>query len=86
MLAGLDTVDLAVIPFGVPPPIVMHHAFSIEDEDLVLVETFSAELTLRDPDDIKLYARTFEMLWNAARVGQEAHQLVSRIAHEVPER
>jgi len=83
MLGGLDTVELAVIPFGVELPVVMHHAFSIEDDDLVLVETFSAELSLRDRDDVALYVRVFETLWEAALHREAARQFTLRVAKEL---
>ena len=79
MLGGLDTVELAVIPFGIQLPVVMHHAFSIEDEDLVLVETFSAELSLRDRDDVALYGQVFELLWDVAHHGEAAIEIVTRV-------
>jgi len=83
MLMSLDTIELAVIPLDTRLPVVMHHGFSIEDEDLVLVETFSAELQLRDPDDIALYARIFDLLWGAAEKGDKAAERLKRIANEM---
>ena len=79
-LMTFDTVELAVIPLSAQLPIVMHHGFSIEDEDLVLVETFSAELQLRDPDDIALYAKVFDLLWEIAEEGDNAVRCVKKIA------
>jgi hypothetical protein len=72
-------VELAVIPLAARLPVVMHHGFSIEDEDLVLIETFSAELQLRDPDDVALYGKVFETLWGAAEEGDRAVQLLRGI-------
>ena len=82
VLMNLDTVELAVIPLTARLPFVMHHGFSIEDEDLVLVETFSAELQLRDPDDVALYAKIFDALWGVAEAGERAAELVRRMAAE----
>jgi transcriptional regulator with XRE-family HTH domain len=82
VLTSLDTVELAVIPLEARLPVVMHHGFSIEDEDLVLVETFSAELQLRDADDVALYSKIFELLWGAAQDGDRAAQLVRTVARD----
>lgn len=80
VLMTLDTVDVAVIPLRARLPVVMHHGFSIEDEDLVLVETFSAELQLRDADDVALYSKIFDVLWGAAQEGDRAARLVKDVA------
>ncbi len=80
VLMTLDTVEVAVIPLNARLPVVMHHGFSIEDEDLVLVETFSAELQLRDADDVALYGKLFDLLWGAALEGDRAARLVTKLA------
>ncbi len=50
----------------------------------MLVETINAELAIRDAQDIALYARLFELYWNAALHGAEASALITRIAVELP--
>lgn len=83
VLMSLDTVEVAVIPLTARLPVVMHHGFSIEDEDLVLVETFTAELQLRDTDDVALYSKLFDLLWGAAQDGDRAAQLVRSVATDL---
>jgi transcriptional regulator with XRE-family HTH domain len=51
-LFGLDTVEIAILPFDTRLPIAPVNGFWIFDDAVVLVETLSAELTLRDPDDV----------------------------------
>lgn len=68
-LSGVDTVELAVLPFDMKLPVVPSHGFWIFDEEIVLIETLSAELTLRDSDEVALYGRIFEMLWDVALEG-----------------
>lgn len=83
-LMGLDTVQLAVLPWAaevVTPP---DHGFVIYDDRLVLVETVNAELAIRDAADIALYAVLFESYWEAAVVGEQASALIARIAVELP--
>ena len=80
--AGLDTVDLAVLPFDGELPMTTSHGFWIFDRSLVLVETLSSELSLRDPDDIALYVRHFERLWDAALHDDAARRLITRVMPE----
>ncbi len=85
-LSGLDTVELAVLPFDTKLPVVPSHGFWIFDEQIVLVETLSAELSLRDTDEIALYSRIFELLWAAAIRGENLavflRQLIEGLRHE----
>jgi transcriptional regulator with XRE-family HTH domain len=81
--SGLDTVRLAVVPFNIELPIVPNHGFWIFDDNLVLVETLSAELSLRDAEDIDLYTRYFEVLWDIALQGEDARQFIARLTQEL---
>lgn len=83
VLSALDNVEFAIIPLTARLPVTMHHGFSIFDESLVLIETFSAELSLRDADDIALYVEVFEELWNVALHGEEGRQFIARLAQEL---
>ena len=84
VLAGLETVHLAVLPWSTELPTVTSHGFDIFDDRLVLVETVNAELAIREPDDIALYARLFEMYWGVAAHGEHASSLITRIALDLP--
>lgn len=77
-LAGLDTIEVGVIPFTADLPVVLHNAFWLYEDHLVLVETYSAELALRDPDDVLLYDRVFDLLWAAADRGEAAVSTMRR--------
>jgi len=81
-VAGLETIELAVIPFDAQLPISPSHGFWIFDDRLVQIDTFSAELSLRDGDDIALYLELFELLWGVALQGGDAQRLVARVARE----
>jgi len=82
-LAGVDTVELAVLPFDVKLPVVPSHGFWIFDEEIVLIETLSAELTLRDSDEVALYSRIFELLWDVAIRGDEVAVFLRRLIEEM---
>lgn len=84
VLAGLDTVQLALLPWStelVTPP---DHGFDLFDDRLVLVETFNAELAVREADDIALYSRLFESYWEVAIRGEQASALITRVALDLP--
>lgn len=76
-LASLDTIQIGVLRFGTEIPLLLHNPFWIRDDSLVLVETYSAELALRDPEDVALYERVFGMLWEAADNGGDAQQVLT---------
>ena len=84
VLAGLDTVELAVLRWDAELPRAMTHSFDIYDDQLVLVETVTAELGVRDSEDIALYIKLFELYWNIAEHGEQASALITRIALELP--
>jgi transcriptional regulator with XRE-family HTH domain len=83
VLAGLDSVELAVIPFTTRLPFAPAHGFWIFDTQLVLVETVSAELSLRDPDDVALYMRYFELLWEVAEHGDAVTDAIAHIISDL---
>lgn len=85
-LMGLETTQLAVLPWStelVTPP---DHNFVLYDDRLVLVEAINAELAIREAEDIALYAKLFEYYWGAAVQGEQASALITRIALELPAR
>lgn len=82
-LGGLDTVDLAFLPWNAELVTTPDHGFDLFDDRLVLVETFTAELALREPEDIALYARLFDLCYAAALHGDEATELIARISREI---
>ena len=48
------------------------HGFWMYDDQRVLLETFSAELDLRQPQEIELYGDAFDQLAAVASYGQRA--------------
>ncbi|MHA6627075.1 helix-turn-helix domain-containing protein [Pseudonocardia sichuanensis] len=84
VLAGADTVELAVLPWTVELPRAMTHSFDVYDDHLVLVETVTAELGVRDSEDVALYIKLFELYWNLAEHRNDASALITRIALELP--
>lgn len=81
-VAGLPNIELGVLRFTAQLPYPALHGFWIYDDGLVLVNTVSAELALRDGDDIALYEKLFEMLWSRAVSGPEAIAVINAANHE----
>lgn len=65
------------------------HGFWLLDNELVRVETYSAELNLRQPQEIELYSRIFERHAAVAGYGTAARAIIGRVmaelAAEVPD-
>lgn len=65
------------------------HGFWLLDNDLVMVETFSAELNLAQPLEISLYRGIFDALVAVASYGRAARTIINRVvddlAPELPE-
>ncbi|MFI2074008.1 helix-turn-helix domain-containing protein [Streptomyces triculaminicus] len=70
----------------IPRDAVMHiwpgNSFSMFDDKLVLVETYSAEFSVTQPREIALYAKAFDLLKRSAIYGERAKALITRaLAH-----
>jgi hypothetical protein len=52
---------------SVRAPFPAMQGFRIYDDKLVLVDTLSSELSLRYGEDVQLYIRHFERLWERKR-------------------
>lgn len=77
-LAELSTVDLAVLPFSEPYPLIPVSGFAILDDKLVAVESLTAEQTLSSADEIAAFTAAFEAGMDAATRGADALQMVRR--------
>ncbi|MGP4018273.1 helix-turn-helix domain-containing protein [Saccharopolyspora sp. 5N708] len=85
-LSGLPNVSLGIIAFDAPYAIAPAHGFWLLDSDRVMVETFSAELNLAQPQEIELYSEIFESLAAAASYGRAARAVITRVIDDlVPE-
>ena len=82
-LSQLPTVRLGIIGFATPYAISPWHGFWIHDDERVLVETYSAELDLRQPQEIALYANTFEELAVVASYGRSARKIINRVLEDI---
>jgi hypothetical protein len=87
-LSSLRNLRLGVIRFKVQYVADPRHGFWLLDDEQVRVETFSAELNLRQPHEIEFYGRIFEQLAAVASYGGSARAVITKVmddlAEEVP--
>jgi transcriptional regulator with XRE-family HTH domain len=81
--SALPNVRLGIIGFETPYDTSPWHGFWIYDNDRVLVETFSALLDLRQPQEIQLYATAFDELAAVASYGRTARAIITRVIDDL---
>jgi transcriptional regulator with XRE-family HTH domain len=79
----LPNVRLGVIAFDTPYVIAPGHGFWMFDDETVLVEIFSAELALAQPQEIDLYEKVFAAMASAAAYGADARAVLTRVMEEL---
>ena len=82
-LSTLANVQIGVIPWSAHVPARQTNQFCIFDYRMVLVETLTAELTLKEEQDIASYRSVFSVLEEHAQFGDEANAALQRIASDV---
>lgn len=75
-VTGLPSVSIGIIPATARMPLAPENAFLIFDDRMVMIETYSAELTITQPREIAVYARAFSWLSQAAVYHQQARALI----------
>lgn len=88
-MTALPNVKLGIIGFETAYVVAPAHGFWLLDEDRVMVETFSAELNLAQPQETTLYGTIFDSLAAAASYGRSARAILTRViddlAQQLPE-
>ncbi|GAA2238374.1 helix-turn-helix transcriptional regulator [Streptomyces amakusaensis] len=82
-LSQLPHVHFGVIGFEAQYAVSPWHGFWIYDNERVLIETLSAELDLRQPQEIRLYSSAFEQLAAVADYGRAARAIINRVIEEL---
>lgn len=77
-LLHLPSARIGIIPQNTRLPITPSHGFWLRDDQLVLIETFDAELRLALPDEVALYRRVFDLLAPVARYDDGARRLLEK--------
>ena len=81
-LSQLPNVKLGIIGFETQYATSPWHGFWLYDDERVLIETFSASLDLRQPQELELYASVFDQLAAVASYGRAARAIVNKVAEE----
>ncbi|GAA4239214.1 helix-turn-helix transcriptional regulator [Actinomadura meridiana] len=79
----LTNVRLGIIGFETQYATSPWHGFWMNDNERVLVETFSAALDLRQPQEIELYGNAFEQLAAVASYGRSARAIINRVIDDL---
>jgi transcriptional regulator with XRE-family HTH domain len=79
----LPNVRLGIIGFETQYATSPWHGFWLYDNERVLVETFSAALDLRQPQEIELYGNTFEQLAAVASYARSARAVIKRVIEDL---
>jgi transcriptional regulator with XRE-family HTH domain len=82
-LSALPNVKLGVIGFQTHYATSPWHGFWMYDTDRVLVETYSAALTLAQPPEVELYARVFDELATVASYGRAARAIINGVIDDL---
>jgi transcriptional regulator with XRE-family HTH domain len=82
-LSALPNVRLGIIGFETAYVVAPAHGFWLLDNDRVMVETFSAELNLAQPQEIELYTGIFEQLAAVASYGRSARGIITRVIDDL---
>ncbi|WP_265566198.1 helix-turn-helix domain-containing protein [Streptomyces hygroscopicus] len=78
---GLARLSLGIVPKSAPLRIWPGNSFSMFDDKLVLVETFSAEFSVTQPREIELYTKAFALLKQSAVYGAAVRDLIFAAIH-----
>lgn len=86
VVAGLDAVEVAVLPIGQPPDVLPWSNFIIFEGDeatTVHMELAHKGESVMDVPQVDIYRRIYTKLWSAALTGRDAVALIQRIAAEL---
>ena len=85
-VATLPGVSLSILPTGVRPSAVHAHPFVIytlpDGSQLTTIETYTRELTLTDPEEIRVYSQVYESLLADSATGEQARHLLETMRTE----
>jgi hypothetical protein len=82
-LSALPNLKLGIIGFQTAYVVAPAHGFWLLDNERVMVETFSAELNLAQPQEIALYSDVFDSLAAIANYGRTARGIITRIVDDL---
>jgi transcriptional regulator with XRE-family HTH domain len=85
-VATLPGVSMSILPTGIRPSTVHAHPFVIytlpDSSQLATIETYTRELTLTDPEEIRVYSRVYDALLADSATGEQARHLLMTMRTE----
>lgn len=81
--SALPNVKLGIIGFETAYVVAPAHGFWLLDNGRVMVETFSAELNLAQPQELTLYGGIFDSLAAVASYGRAARAIINRVIDDL---
>jgi transcriptional regulator with XRE-family HTH domain len=81
----LPRVSFGVVPLSAPYTVPRNNAFTIYDNRLVTVSTYTAELALTQRHEVATYERAFDRLMALAVRGKPARELIARALSDLGE-
>lgn len=85
-VSRLHRVSLGIVPSMASRKIFPNEGFIMYDDRMVMVETFSAALTITQPREIAIYAKAFARLQQSAVFGPEARELITNALRDLERR
>jgi hypothetical protein len=82
-MAALPNVKLGIVGFETAYVVAPAHGFWLLDDERVMVETFSAELNLAQPQETALYSTVFDSLAAVASYGRSARTIITRVVDDL---
>ncbi|MFD9816190.1 helix-turn-helix domain-containing protein [Streptomyces sp. NPDC059080] len=73
---SLPRLSLGIVPKDAELDLWIGHGFSMFDSRLVMIETYSAEISVTQPTEVELYRRAFELHRRSAVHGQSARDVI----------
>ncbi len=81
-LSTRANIEIAIIPAGTEVLAAPLNGFVLYDDRLVVIELFSGEVALRDPQDVTYHANVFEYFMDRALVGAAATAFLEAVTDE----
>jgi transcriptional regulator with XRE-family HTH domain len=82
-ISTMRNIKLGIIDFKTQYVTDPRHGFWVLDDHLVRFESYSAEINLRQPQEIELYEAIFEQLAAVASYGAAARTIIGRVMEEL---
>ncbi|MFJ4036222.1 helix-turn-helix domain-containing protein [Streptomyces griseoluteus] len=79
---SLSSVRLGVMPWRRAVPVLPRHGFTLCDQRVVVIETFTSEQLVADLAEVAAYGETFKRFERAAVFGGEVRELLLRVMQE----